>query len=355
MRAFTLLETMIAMAISSVIAAAATTATVGIYRTLLAKEQQGSADEEARALLEQLGSGVFQIGGGDVRPWSAVSNGCYTGTAGCDRGGKMLRYVDINEDLPQVRILTASTTAVTVDLVAGVCPLTAWPASLDIVLLPIAATGGGWRAARCTTNTSGSSCACQLTDLALAPAHGGVPAAPSPSELPANATSFPTTHFVAGVMAPAQVVTITHNETTRQLLESRDFKNDGTYASRLLSDSVWAFRVQFGFDAIPEDGVLDQLAVSVGDRRNWVTALEQATSPPACAVAPAACATPATSLRIVRFGLIVGARSPARSTPSQAVLFPETTTGSLTMSEPRGVLLRATSTVITMRSLLVFN
>ncbi len=358
MRGFTLLETMVSLAIASVITAAATTATMGIYRGLLAKEQQGAADEEARALLDQLGSGLFQIGGGLVRPWSAVSNGCFTTSSpACAAGaGRRLRYIDTNEDVAQVTIQSASDTSVVIALSGGECPLTTWPAGpLDVALLPTKASGGGWRAARCTKkSTTIGNCSCDLVPLTLDAAHGSVPVTPSPNELPAGLTAFPAGHFAGGVLTAAQIVTLTHDETTKQLFESRDFRNDGSYASRLLSDAVWQFRVQFGFDGLPEDGQLDQMTTAIDDRREWVTSLDSAASPVACAAAPAACATPTQALRTIRLGLIVGARSPARTTVSRASLFDDGP-APVVATEPRGVLLRASTTVITMRSLLVFN
>ena len=78
MRAFTLLEAMLALAISGIVVASATVATVGIYRSLIAKEQQADADDQGRAVVDYLGGTVARLGNDYVVPAAVVSNDCWS-------------------------------------------------------------------------------------------------------------------------------------------------------------------------------------------------------------------------------------------------------------------------------------
>lgn len=351
--AFTLLEAMIAIALSGVIAAAATTATMGIYATLAAKERQGTADEELRALTDLISTRIFQIGGGAVRPWSAVSSNCWRNSGCTQKGGSVLKFIDVNENLPQATIATADAgvTSVTISPVAGRCPTAAWPELTSVVVLPAVQAGGGWVAGRCRKQAP---CGCRIEALTTGPARGGLPAAPSPNEMPApdvNASrTFPTGHFNTGTIAPAEVVAITFDAASHSLIESRDFGQNGQFLSRRLSDQVYEFRVQYGFDA-NENGYLDPMEPLSTDRSPWTSIFD----PRDISLQPAATKQAPQSLRSLRFGLIVGAPASTRGVASRASIFAESAASETAVSSTSALLLRATTSVVTMRSLLVFN
>lgn len=327
-RGFTLIELMLALSISAIVVAAATTATVAIYQSTLALEQSSFANEEAKIVIDTLSSRVLQVGGGRIRPWSSVSNGCFRNNGGAmsaqnggvctGQGGTRLDMVDLAETGKQVRLSTVTATRATVALLATeACPLTpenGYPAAgVNIVIVPPQESGAGWVGARCRPDTS--ACACQLSPL------GGVPIVITG---PLAATAADAT------LAPGQTLSFEHDVATHSLFERADVDGDGTVERRLLSDRVFDFRVLFGYDAAPEDGVLDA---------TWQTAIDPRTT----------AAQPAAMLRMARIGVTVGARVTAKADVGGNVsLFGNPPVTSNTF------MLRSAETAVTMRNLLVF-
>ncbi len=329
-RAFTLIEMMMALAISGIVVAAATTATVSIYQATLALEQASFANEEAKVVVDTLSSRVLQVGGGRIRPWSGVSNGCFIDAGGTVReqngascagqGGTRLDMIDLGEGGKQVRLASLSTSVARVDLLATeACPLTpenGYPAAgLNVVIAPPQESGAGWITARCRPDVA--SCQCQLTPLA------GVPIV----------VTGPVAATAAGAtMAPGQTISFEHDVATHSLFERQDVDGDGSVERRLLSDRVFDFRVLFGYDGAPEDGVFDG---------TWQTAIDTRPEGGTLLRAP--------TLRMARIGVVVGARVTARDNVSgSASLFGNTPVTSNTF------MLRSAETAVTMRNLLVF-
>jgi prepilin-type N-terminal cleavage/methylation domain-containing protein len=328
--AFTLIELMVAIAIASIVVTAATVATVSIYRSTLALEQASFANEEAKVVVDTLGTTLLQVGGGQIRPWSGVSNGCFLAPDGtmashngsvCNgQGGTRLDLVDLAERGKQVRLSALAAGLATVDLLATeACPLTpenGYPASgVNVVIVPPQETGAGWVQARCTPDTT--ACACQLAPL------GGVPIIVTGPVLPTAA---------GAVMAPGQTLSYELDVASHSLFERQDVDDDGTVERRLLSDRVFDFRVLFGYDAEPEDGVLDG---------TWQTAIDTRPEGSTQRRAP--------TLRMARVGVVIGARVTAKDDAGgSASLFGNPPVTS------RDYLLRAAETAVTMRNLLVF-
>jgi prepilin-type N-terminal cleavage/methylation domain-containing protein len=329
-RAFSLLELLVAVTIASIVVTAATVATVSIYRSTLALEQSSFANEEAKVIVDTLATQVLQVGGGQIRPWSGVSNGCFVkadgttaaqnGSTCSGQGGTRLDLVELAEVGKQVRLASLTASVATVALLASeACPLTAAngyaATGVNVVIVPPQESGAGWQQARCVPDAS--TCTCALTPL------GGVPIS----------ITGPVAATAAGaVMAPGQTLSIEFDAAAHSLFERHDVDDDGVVERRLLSDRVFDFRVAFGHDAAPEDGIFDGA---------WHTAID--TRP------EGSTARRAPTLRMARVGVIVGARVTARDDAGgRASLFgnaPVTSTD---------YLLRAAETAVTMRNLLVF-
>jgi prepilin-type N-terminal cleavage/methylation domain-containing protein len=339
MRGFTLLEAMLALAISGIVVASATVATVSIYRTLLAKQQQADADDQARAIVDYVGGTLMKIGNDYVVPAAVVSNTCWsTTTTPCTGDG--LRFVELDPSLAQVEIESVDSVKAplqstptmpakaNIRRVGSTCPLSLYPTSsaVDVVMLPPdGAMGAGWIAARCQATANADNCSCALSAVTL------VGTAP-PSGAPHGATSaepvvypYPASGWI---LAPGQAVTMWHKRDTKELFESRDLAGDGNHVTRLLSDSIWEFRIQFAFEGSV-----------VGNLDPW-------TSKPNAELG--------ATLRAVRIGVIGGARAPSRSTASTATLFPGEA-GAVTASEQSGVLLRAASSTFMLRNTLRYT
>jgi hypothetical protein len=399
MRAFTLLEAMLALAISGIVVASATVATVSIYQSLVAKQQQADADDHARAVADYLGSDIMKIGGDYVVPSTVVQSSCWSTTTGaCE--GDVLRYVELASGLPQVEITAVSPSPSTVSAssrattpvlptsltvrpfrscsdvcvtgkacgnacisatsacsqpagtacnAADYCPMAQFGTNpVDVVLLPVPSTssvppvpamGAGWLAGRCTpvatspsaAGQSVSGCGC-TSFTALTPVTTTTTTTPAGAP---SAQSAPTASAVASFPYPnpgwllvaGQGVTVWHDVANKTLYEARDFDNSGKYTPRVLSNAVWKFRAQFGFEGAV-DGYLGA----------WTTTPD---------------ATKAADLRGVRIGVIAGARSSSRTTPSSARTFVDDATP-LSASESTGVLLRAASTTVMLRNTLVY-
>jgi len=328
--AFTLIELMVAIAIASIVVTAATVATISIYRSTIALEQASFANEEAKVVVDTLATNLLQVGGGRVRPWSGVSNGCFIKNDGTvaihdggnctGQGGTRLDIVDLAERGKQVKLSALTSGLATVDLLATeACPLTpdnGYPVSgVNVVIVPPQETGAGWVQARCTPDTA--ACTCLLSPL------GGVPLA----------VTGPVTPTAAGaVMAPGQTLSYELDVATHSLFERQDVDDDGVVERRLLSDRVFDFRVLFGYDAEPEDGVLDGA---------WQTAIDTRPEGSTLRRAP--------TLRMARVGVIIGARVTARDDAGgSASLFGNPPV------ESTDYMLRAAETAVTMRNLLVF-
>ncbi len=71
-RGFTLIEMMIALAISAVTIAVASSVAVSIGRTVAKTTKGVEADSEAKMLTEYLGSQMHGVGGATLRPWGSV-------------------------------------------------------------------------------------------------------------------------------------------------------------------------------------------------------------------------------------------------------------------------------------------
>jgi prepilin-type N-terminal cleavage/methylation domain-containing protein len=347
-RAFTLLETMLALTISGIVVASATTATVSIYRSLLAKEQQADADDQARAVIDYVGGAVAKVGNDYVIPSAVIGNDCWSTRDDADTCvGRTLRFVELDPGHPQLELAGAfarrdDTSTPELPASVGVradgsCPLVSYPATgLDVVLLPPYAEasptpgtlpmGGGWLAARCVPNVAQGACACTLTPLRTP----GLPD-DAPAHLPhgAVATATPTYPEPATgwILAPGQVVTIWHDPATQRLYEARDLERNGVVVTRLLSDLVWEFRAQFAFESTATPGNLSA----------WFEQPEPRFG---------------LRLRAIRLGVIAGARAASRTTPSSAQLFADDATPTATVSSAAGLLLRSASSTVLLRNTL---
>jgi prepilin-type N-terminal cleavage/methylation domain-containing protein len=332
-QAFTLVEMMVAVVLASIVAAAATTATVAIYRSTVAMEQSSYANEEGKVVIDSLITSVLQVGGGRVRPWSAVSNGCFVNASGTvtavdganctGNGGTRLDFLDLEPKAKQLTLSTAAgtvtATSAEVALIGGVCPLTpanGYPAGgVDVVVLPVEPAGGGWLARRCTPNVT--TCTCALAALTGASV---------------DVSAASTRTLTGGLLVVGRAVSYSLDTATHTLIERRDIDGDGSVESRIVSDRVFDLRVQLGYDAAPEDGVMDG---------TWLTSLDTRSS--------ALTTVPPQTLRMARIGVVVGARvtNQASKSPS-ASLF-----GNTPVMAP-GFYLKNAESAVTMRNLLVF-
>jgi prepilin-type N-terminal cleavage/methylation domain-containing protein len=343
-RAFSLLELMVAMGLSAVVAAAATSATVGIYTSIVGMEQQTFAQEEANTLVDALATEILQLGGGDVRPWQALSNGCFLNSSGavtsvggatCSgvSGGSSIQFLDLNDGGGQCKISAATSTTLT--NADSTCCITAAngfaAAGVNIVAIPSypstgPQSGGGWRAFRCVP-LAAPACGCTITALS-----GGANLAPI------SGFAFPTA-YTGGVLAIGEAVSWTFDKPNHVLNEVRDSNGDGVAETRMLSDRVFDINLAYGYDGQPEDGVLDFDTSGP----TWQAAFDTRTS---ISTSPT---NDPTAVRMVRLGVLTGSpvSRAANKVPSASLL------GNPTITTP-GFYLQQAQTAVTLRNMLVF-
>ena len=324
-RAFTLLEMMAALAISSVIATAAIVAFVNVSRSTRRVEQQAHADEEAKLLVEYLVSNAQQAAGGSVRPWMGIqvdnntSAACAaTVTIGaivvpvCN-GSDRLHILMLDPTPAQCTIQTAAAGSVTVCPgaagCAGTCCLVAAQhQGKDIVLVPPEGgpDQGQWRSTFCTA-VNAAACSCALG--------GGQSAYSTPG---AGAAAYS-----AGVLTVGTTWTVYLDRSDGILRLVADTNGNGTPDLVELADHVADFQVQLGFDT-NGDQVVDVYQAGYGGMS-------------------------AANVRMINLGVIVQAPVAARDTLSKAQLF-----DGPVRSAARGFYLRASASKATLRNLDIF-
>lgn len=334
-RGFTMIEMLVALAISGVVAAAAIMAFVSLARATRRIEQQAHADDEVKVLTDVIMTRVQQAGGGQLRPWMVLEVDDNQGLAcqtpltlgavtlpACDLSGSNSDrlHVVIGADATQCTINTVvpSTNAITqARSPTASCCVNATDFD-DRSLVLVGADGslaaGQWTTSFCTHVDPGN-CACNTTPALNGYASPLVQAGTVPNLLD------------GGVMMPGTTLTYFLDHTTGILSYVSDEDNDGVVEVSELADHVADFQVQLGFDT---DG--DQVADLYSNGY------------PTGAGAPAR-----SQLRSIRLGIMIAAPVPTRDTPSSATLL---NGGAITHA--RGVYLRKVQTTATLRNLDLF-
>jgi prepilin-type N-terminal cleavage/methylation domain-containing protein len=325
-RGFTLVELVIATALGSVLVATVTVATVSVYRSAVAMQQAADADDVAKTLLDAMLVPTQQLGGSSLRPWAAVSTQCVPGMA--NTGGAApdlpacgtadrLHFIDVAEGSQcTIQSYNGASGSLTALDMGGDCCISAangYPAEGRLVaIVPNVPAGGGWQLKRCVPSNAG--CGCTLSDVP-----GGVSVPPLPG------VDVETDDWAGGLVVPGQTVTFYLDDQKKELRSREDANGDGIPEDRLMSDYVYDLQVHFGYDDAPTDGIVDD---------TWSASLDP---------------DRATSLRMVRIGIVAGAPSGARITPTSARV-----TGGPVITSPSGVVLRGVEGAVTLRNLLIF-
>ena len=275
-RGFSLIEITVTLAIASIVAAAATSATISVYRSTRVLEQEAAVDEDAKILLDVIKGRLRQLGGGSLRPWQAVSKKCVTiNGAACAGSGEQIHFIDVNPAFEQCPIASSNgTTNAAVTPTGTCCTAQAGFATLPVIWVPANAANGGWRVRKCAP----TACGCAFSTVA-----GTVDVAADNGVTADYSGGF----IVAGQSVSYFVKTAT---TTHELHVLDDDDQDGVYKDRLLHDLTYDVQLQFGHDAT-QDGTFNGV---------WAPAIDNG----------------GTTLRMVRVGLVIGARAPGLTSAS---------------------------------------
>lgn len=252
-RGFTLIEVAASIAIAAVITTAALSTTVSLHRQFVTNRKLVAMSDDVRVTLDHVLTRVRNVGGGPVRPWQALSLSCGVDPAhplpACDlpnRKGRL--HVALLDPQLQGVIANATSSAIEVEKVSGVCPLSG--GITPVVIFPpeskLAALGGpAWRTGVCIP-TTGSSCKCELVA-------GGNAVGFS---VPGASTPLTDAMLTGGVVISGRVSTFYVDPTSEALSVLTDLQRLNKAERTNLIPNLAAFQAQLGYD-VDGDGALD--------------------------------------------------------------------------------------------------
>jgi prepilin-type N-terminal cleavage/methylation domain-containing protein len=311
LRGFSLIEVAVASAIAGIIGVASISAFAVLNRQLVVVQREAIANDIAKGTVDVLVSSVQGAGGGPVRPHMAVL--VTDGAAGTPDA---LSLATLIEDAPICTIQTASTTEVTVGAVSSVCCLT------DL----FTAAGGSTNIEGYLVNgavhrqvklSAGRGCSAEIQPGVMA-------ALDSPAVSPLI--------FAGGSIAAVTVKSISLNDTELRITQQLS-PPPAAQTITLISDDVFDFQVQLGFDRAADGRIFDTL--SDGDEWQYNTVSDPDTFTP-------------SDLRMIGVGVVVGVASQRGATSVARVV------GGLTQSSS-AFFLRSAMGRATFRNVFVFN
>lgn len=298
LRAYTLIEVMIAMTAGAILLAVGLSGFQQIINSSTGAERASGASEEAKLLNEYLSSSVQGIGGGTVRPWAAVD---VQDNAGIDNTDIVVIYeIDdsFNECLIQTRpgrgnvftfAMTSTDAGSVCDCLSGL--------SRGMRVMVTTADGSSWGALQVETVTPNPSCQATFT-----------PTASGLSRLPGSPGNF-----VGGAMSIGHVKLFSVN--ANQQLQVQIDSN----SPQILADNVYDFQVALGYDQAPGDGIITDNGDNT-DEWAFNSGVANADNIPTDGgtPAPGLVGVSDSDLRMLRIGLIIGSPTGASLLQSSA-------------------------------------
>lgn len=322
----TLIEVMLATTIAAVIVAAATASVVAVTKSINESKRRALLDTEVKLLTEYVISRMQPVGGGGVRPWSALDVEPNWNGDGTDR----IILFEIDDDLGECSI-TGVPGAVLNFTPTTPCCLTANMSGWENRQLLAVSENGLNTLSLASNNGVDSSGTCQLN---FPPGYIGSGLATELDRLPGTPTDLSGGVLVAGI--PTRIWL---DVTTHELKLDKDTDGDGVYDEIVLADEIYDFQVALGYDVGTQDGRITNLNSTAdewlynapGDSR-WTGGL--------------ALGTP-QDLRMVKVGIAMGA--PTQGQPNSISLLDN---GTVTTTNR---FLRATVGQAALRNLALFD
>ncbi len=327
-RGFTLIELTVATVVSGLIAAAAVSASMQLIAQGNRLGQQATADEEAKMLLDVLTTELQQVGGGSVRPQSAlvVDDDCGALTiesvslAACDSSDRIhftsfeARPFSISS-VTGDQVLISNRIDADNDGSADDCP-TLNGDTFDVfmqdqvMVLHQPNVTAGWATRRCNSpinDPNGTGCGCDLATTA------------SGYETEPDVTNA---NYDGGTMTLGAVYTVFRDPSDNTLRMVRP-DDAGEPSVAMLAPHIFDIQFEYGFDT-DSDNKVDTFAPNYDSN-----------SP--------------GGLRTLRIGLITGAFAPSRTTASAAQIL-----NGPTRSKTKSWLMRPVVGTTGFRNLLLF-
>jgi prepilin-type N-terminal cleavage/methylation domain-containing protein len=253
---FTLVETMIAMGLMSLVALGASKLFITGISQLHRVQVRASLNDEAKTLGSYLISRVQGVGGGVVRPWAGIwvedACGVRNGLPDCS-GSDRLSLATADATLPecQVQSINASNHVI-VNLVSGICCMTAAYANRQAVVT----AGITYHVQYFVTNVDTAGCS---ADLVPGQAFGGL-----------NSPPPALSGWNNGGLTIAQVSTFYVDMSTHYLNEYQDLDNNGAIDPgevNPVSDRVADLQLALAYDSNPTDG---QVPITYDTADEWL-------------------------------------------------------------------------------------
>ncbi len=280
---FTLIELIISMGLSAMLVTMVLNGLTTMNRTMSRIQQRTQVQEEARLLSDHFSETLRKAGGGVVRPWTALAVENDFDGQGSDR----LTYARLESDPLQCRIEAFDGTTLQVEEdEVGVCCLTSAFLQRQVSLVSSDSDNRDhWEAHR-VDELDLTTCEARLEP---GQAHA-TDASPEDDAV-----------WAGGVVAVVRVQVYWVDHTDSALKVEEDYARDGTLVIRTVADRVFDLQIALGYDVSPSDWQISE----TGDTQDeW---LFNAEGDVLGGGGQGLLLARREDLRMVRFGLIVGA------------------------------------------------
>lgn len=320
-RGFTLIELMVALALTAIITTVAAQVGSSLLSGIRRNMGRTQADEEAKLIADYLVTALQSLGGGSVRPWATVSVSNNAGVNGSD----ILNLVEIDDNMQCAIASRAGINLFFVD--PGGCPcLTGVVDGMQAIV--ISPTGDRWQNVQIKSPNT-AACKANLDSAAgLVTMIDHVPV----GTVDAN--------FNNGTMVIGKTKRFMITGTS-VLSVQEDTNNDGTEEQTDLADNVFDLQVALGYDVPPSNS---QVTDSGNQHDEWLY-----NSGADVWQANGLSGAERTHLRMLRLGVVVGA--PARGSNNRVRVL-DHPTGSLP-GQARWIM-RGTTATLLLRNLNIF-
>lgn len=248
MRAFTLIELMVALAIAGVVFAAATSSVVVVMKTLKRTEKQIQIDIETKILAEYLSSKLRVIGGGALRPWHGIDLEENWNGDGSDR----LTVLELASENDSECVITQHNNGAAIKFDQNDCCLDSnWSGQQ----LLVASKGAEkWLSVFSTGVNVSPGASCQIIDSG-----GNGLGKSKPTH-----TAGETPNFTGGTLVAVRVKRYWLDNASHQLKMDVSSDNANTFETQILADNVHDLQFALGYDISPVDGKITN-TVSIHD------------------------------------------------------------------------------------------
>ena len=249
LRAFTMVEMLVSLAIASIITAVGTTAVVSLYRQTVEMRRSIALHEEGKILMEAILPELQAAGGDSVRPHMAIS--VQQGAAGASDVLTIQQLAETSQSCP---IQSKSGVNLIAEVAGQPCCLAPLVGTGDYITL-VSTSGNLWvTLLPAAINVS----ACKLQASAaniVAPQSQLLPPTATAATSPSDINGIDAVEFENAKLSVMYSTKI-YRTADDQLVREDALDDTGHGFVRILADRVYDFQVALGYDVPDADGVI---------------------------------------------------------------------------------------------------